>query len=630
MYTLPRRSALAAFLLLLPLPLVAQTAPEPDQPEVTVIVTAERAEQPASESIASAAVITAKEIREQGARTVADVLRLVPGATLRQSGQLGAVSVAHVRGAEANQVLVLLDGQRISSSAFLGGADLSKLPTADISRIEVIRGPVSSLYGSEAIGGVINIISKRPTEAGGEAVLGFGDNGRAERTLSLRGGTERMAWQFTGSSPAFSGTRPNSDYSATDLSARVVLPSVKGWELSMRAERYHDSLGLPDADPNHTGYADPDDHQWWDRENFDLSAKRGLVAGEAEWRAYRITQRLHNLSPGIDWEGDPVVYDSRITGTTKAMETTYRLERGAHRWVFGGEYRDEAYEDMEGGGAPSTQRKTITNRALFVQDRRAIGPRTDLVLGTRLDDHSTAGSKMTPRIGVSHVVAPRVRARLSYAEGFRAPNFVQLYYNTSWGTGNPNLRPEKSRQYELGLNIQRKDDVIDLAVFTSRVRDRITWVTDPETYRGTYENVERAGQRGFEVAWNRRLSDSAHLSLCYSYVDARNRTQDTRLPGIPHNQISLTAATKLKSWDVALTGRWSDRRPDLAFDPITWLPRQVMLSGRAVFDLSLTRRGGKRGDPYVIIRNLTDASYEEVLGFPAEGLSIEMGMRSSW
>ena len=629
MYMLYRCIAVLAAVSLLSLPLFAEITSPDDQSEVTLIVTAERTAQPLSESIASATVITAKEIRELGAETVADVLRVVPGVALRQSGQQGAAATLKARGANANQTLVLLDGQRVTSPAFIGGTDLSKFPVSEISRIEVIRGPISSLYGSEAIGGVVNIITKRPTEAGGEALLGFGGNERAERALSLHGGDDRMAWQLTGSFPAYSGTRPNSDHSGTNLSGRILLPSVKGWELSLRGERYHDSLGLPGADPNHTGYADLDDHMWWRRESLDLTGKRDVGRGQVEWRTYRVSQELHNNAPGVDWQSNPVVYDSLITGTTKATEALYRFERGAHAWIVGGEYRDEGYEDIESGAAPSTQRNTIANRALFVQDRWGIGPETNLVFGARLDDHSTAGSKITPRLGVSRAVSPDTRVRASYSEGFRAPNFVELYYPVgAWGpgySGNPSLKPEKSRQYELGVNTVRGNDAFDIAVFTTGVRDLIA-----ATYATPYDNIGRARQRGMEVSWDHRFSGPTRLNVTYSYIDAENRTTGQRLLGIPHSQISLTATSMVKSWEIALTGRWTDKRPDLAFDPVTWASSDVKLAARAVFDLSLTRRGGKRSNPYVVIRNLTDASYEEVAGYLVEGRSIEIGTRTPW
>ena len=626
-----RFSAILALATLLSLPAFAETTTENDEPEVTVIVTAERAAQPVSESIATATIITAKEIQQSGAQSISDVLRLVSGITTRQMGQMGAAATAIVRGSKSNQVLVLIDGDRVSNPAFIGGVDLSKFPLSEVSRIEVIHGPVSSLYGSDAIGGVINIITKQPAKTATNAVLGFGGNGRTTRNLSLQGGSKSVLWRFTGDVPAFDGTRPNSDFAATDLSAKIVLPSVKGWELSLKGERYSDTLGLPNSDPNHTGYFDPDDRQWTERESFNFTAKRDLGSGKLEWKAYRISQQLHNVAPGLDWMGEPITYDSRITGVTEAAELTYQFKRNAHEWVIGGEYRNEAYDDLEREPLPSThQQENISNRALFVQDRWDTGPKTSLVLGARLDDHSAFGSKVTPRIGVTHIIGPKAHLRASYSEGFRAPNFVELYYDSAYGSGNPNLKPEKSRQFEVGISKEFEKDTVDLAVFTNDVRDLIKWETDPNTWLGTYNNIQRSRKNGVEFSWEHRFSPSASLGLSYSYINALNSATKQRLDGIPHNKISLTAAKTVKSWDIALTGQVSDARPDLTFDPVTFAMSHVTVPGKLVLDLSLTHRGGKSCNPYVIIRNLTDVSHEEVAGYPAEGRSVEVGMRSSW
>ena len=600
---------LIAVLSALSLPAWAQDAPKAEEPEVTVVVTAERTPQPVSESISSATVITAKDIREQGAQTVADVMRLVPGLTLRQSGQPGAAAKVKIRGTDSEQTLVLVDGQRVTSSAFIDGMDLSKFPVTDVSRIEVIRGPVSSLYGSEAIGGVINIITKQSAGSGGDATLSFGDNGRTERTLSLRSGDSPVKWHLTGSLPEYSGECPNSDYSATNLSARITLPTIKGWQVSLRGEDYHDSLGLPGVEASPS----PNDHQWWDRTTMDLSAVRDMGNGQLECRINTADQKRRQINP--DW-----ALDSDITGKTDAGEITYRSGEGTHQWVAGMEYRKENYNDIEGGVA--VRDKDIINRGLFVQDRISIGPKIGLVLGARLDDHSTAGNRLTPRMGVSYALAPKMHLRASYGEAFRAPSLVELYYNGTYGTGNPDLRPEKSKQLEAGVSLERGDDAFDIAVFTNKVRDQIDWVVvNPLTWEGTYENISRASQRGIEFSWERRFVRSTSLGLSYTYLDARNLTNDTRLLGVPHNQIAMTLAGPIRSWNAALTGRWSDDKPDYG---------DTVAKGCAVFDLALTRRSAKPTNPYVIIRNLTDADYQEVAGYPAEGLSMEVGMRSSW
>lgn len=620
MQPLTRIGLLSAVLTTLVLPLRAETTtaadPAPDA-EVTVVVTAERRPQPVSESIATTTIITAKKMQETGAQTVGDALRLVPGVTLRQSGQPGSLTNAAIRGSNTNHVLVLVDGQRMSSPTFFS-TDLSKFPASQVARIEVIRGPVSSLYGSDAIGGVINIITKQPTTEGGEITAGYGTHGREARSLILHGVASAMKWQFGGDFPAYDGKRLNSDFASTGFFGRLIFPNIKEWSVAVRGEDYADRLGLPGADPYHTGAIDPDDRAWWDRRNSDITATRELAGGELELRVTRNMQRLHNLAPG-GW-----AMDSYIRGITNGTEATFRAKTGTHQWLVGGDYRNEAYQDRE-LGAPTVEHN-VFNRALFAQDRVSLGDATGFVYGARLDDHSTAGSKVTPRLGIEHALGNGTHLRASYAEGFRAPNFSELYY-PGWGggwAGNPNLQPERSRQYEVGVRTHRDFGNIDLAFFTTNVSDLIqASSTTP------YQNIGRARKRGVEVGWDRHFGPTA-LALSYNYLDAINRTTSERLPGLMHNKIDLTLTRQLAVYDMALTGRWYDSRLDYRFDVNPPFAQQtVALPTVTVFDLSISRRGGLL-QPYAVVRNVLNADYEEVLGYPAERRSIEVGMRAIW
>ncbi len=589
---------------------VPETEPA-EEPEVVVVVTAERTVQPASESIASTTVVTARQIKEQGAQTVADVLRLVPGVTLRQSGDMGSRATVFVRGTKSNQVLVLLDGERISSPAFIA-TDLSKLPIADVSRVEVLRGPASSLYGSEAIGGVINIITKKLSGSTGDLTLGLGSHGRQERSLSLRSGGEKMSWQLVTSVPAYEGPRVNNDYSATHVSAKVNIPSVKGWDLSLNGQIFDDSLGLPGS----VTYPSPRAHQWWTRTSIGLTGSRDLSGGQLQWNVYRNRQKLDQVDP--DW-----FTDSKVTGLTNAGEITYRGEAGKHSFVAGLEFRDETYKDIERGTAQPD--RSISNRALFAQDRVALGSRMDAVVGLRFDDHSMVGGRMTPRVGVTYALQPGMCLRASYSDGFRSPSLVEMYYNLDGTIGNPNLKPEKSRQYEIGINLERGKDAFDLAVFLNHVKDQIEWISvdtdnDPNTWEGTYDNINRARQRGLELAWTRRFSKTGSLGLSYTYAEAIDRATGARLLGVPHNHLTLTASEMINSWQVGLSGRWTDKIPDYGGSA----------GSHVVFDLTLQRRDDKPTNPYIVVRNLFNTSYEEVYGYPAEGISIEAGMRTTW
>lgn len=607
MFRLYRRGAAIALLTLMCMPLAAQTAASDDS-DVTIIVTAERTSQPVTESISSASVVTAKQIKESGAQTVADALRAVPGITIIQNGELGALSSASIRGTTTAQSLVLIDGQRVTSSAFGAIADLAKIPADSIARIEIIRGPVSSLYGSDAIGGVINIITKTPTVDSGEATLGFGTNDRAERHLALRGASDSVLWQVAGSVPSFTGSRPNSKFAATDLSGRLTLPNEKGWNISLNGNIYHDKLGLPGS----ITFPSLNDRQLWNRQSLGLSATRTIAGGQFEIRGYTMQQRLKEINP--DW-----FTDTLITGDTKAAEMTYSRNFGDHQMVFGTEYRDENYNDME--NQVLIQDKRITNRALFAQDRMPIGKKMDLVAGARLDDHSTAGSHVTPRVGITREFGAKTRVRASYSEGFRAPSLVELFYNNFGSHGNPNLKPERSSQYEVGVNSKCGKNTFDLAVFTSRIRDQIAFILiDPVLFTGTWENLERARQRGAEFTWSRPMGKTAGITLAYTYIDALNLAKDKRLNGIPYNQVGVTMSRQIWNCDLSLTGRFVDKR---LFGPLT-------SPSYALFDLYLAKREKGSISPYMVVRNLADKSYDEVAGYPAEGRSFELGIRSSW
>jgi vitamin B12 transporter len=565
--------------------------------------------------VASATVVTAAQLRAQGAISVADALRLVPGATVAENGQMGSLASPSIRGVKAYQVLVLVDGRRISSAAF-SNPDLAKFSLADVSRIEVIRGPVSALYGSDAFGGVINIITRKPYAHGGSLTMSYGSRDRSNREISLHGADARTSWRVTTSTPTYGGDRANSDFDATNFSGSLGVSGLPGgWEATVSADSYHDTLGLPGDVVNPT----PLDRQWWNRNTLDLALSRSGKDDRTDVRVYRIEQQMHNVSVSPWWASD-----SRFTGTTDAVEATYALTRGRHQAVMGAELRNEAFEDVEIGG---TQTNSNHNTALFVQDRWAVAPGTDVVAGVRMDDHSEAGMHTTPRLGVLREVG-RANLRASYAEGFRAPNFVESF-GSAYATGNPNLDPEVSRQLEVGANFARKGGDLDVAVFQNTVRDMIAYVPGAVLgAKGSYSNVTRARQRGVEVAWGHRFGD-VRVSTAYSYLEAKDLSADARLKRVPRHKVGVTASGTVADVQTALTARWMDGWIDV--DPTTWAA--MKLPGRLVLDLSLQHAamgGATRVSPYLVVRNLTGVHYDAIAGYPGESRGVEGGVRTSW
>lgn len=236
---------------------------------------------------------------------------------------------------------------------------------------------------------------------------------------------------------------------------------MAGWKITLNGERYRDTLGLPGQDFLHDGTYDPDDRQWWVREREGVSLQRALPFGALEINAYQHKQRLDNFY-SYDWDGYTFSDRTRDLGITQSVDLLLHGVAGAHTWALGGEYRDEAWQN-------ATTRQGFANKAVYLQDRFAMSPKTDLVFGARLDDHSAVGSKVTPRIGLTHELAPGMHLRASYAEGYRAPTLYELFFHSPYGVGNPALKPELSRQYEVGLNRHWAHTDLDLTAFFSRI-----------------------------------------------------------------------------------------------------------------------------------------------------------------
>ncbi len=620
----PLLCAIAVLALAVPTLHAADVPTDPNADPVNVIITAEGRPQLQSESIASSTIITAHDLEAKGAQTVADALRTVPGVAIIQNGQNGALATVQIRGTRGTQALVLIDGQRISSPAFMG-TDMSKFPVSDISRIEIIRGPVSSLYGSEAFGGVINIITKRPVGTGGELAYSYGNHGRTQRSIDVSDGNEKLAWQFNASAPGFNASRPNSDFVAADYTGRILFNGVSGWDIALRAEHYNDALGVAGS----VNFAPTDERQWWLREDFSVSATRELDNGT-------LTVNLHSLrQEAEDRATIPYSYSSNFRGNTINGDIRYARTLGVHQLVAGLEARTDGYRDLEVPGTGVDIK--INNRAFFLEDRWGITKDTSLVLGARQDQHSAAGVHFSPRIGLSQNMGAGLMLRTSYSEGFRAPNFTELYTSSFGTTGNPNLAPETSRSFEAGAAYTQSRDNYDIALFSNRVTDQITWVPDTAPFSYTYKNLARVRQQGLETNWNHVINKDWKTGMSYSYLEANDSDTGARLARLPHNKVSLSVTGNVADvWNTTLTGRCTDQRPDLSFDS-NFVGSNVMLPSRAVFDLNITRNRfalDKENkimlSPFLMIRNIANTPGDEIADYPTESRSAEIGIRMYW
>ncbi|MCQ4288831.1 TonB-dependent receptor [Pseudomonas stutzeri] len=532
------------------LPLAALGADQTLNFEPTVITATSTVRQ-LSDAPASVTVITRKELSMRPVQDLEDALRGTPG--LQFTGIGMTRRGVSIRGMGSEHTLVLLNGQRINTAA---GAvahadfDLGWVPVEAIERIEVIRGPMSSLYGSEALGGVVNVITRRATDAWqGAAQINGGvrEDGRGGQThqlgayaggplvpgllgLSMSGETRRRQ-----ETPFHDDTSPSEiegrDAHSGDITLSWTPDTAQRIDLSYAS-------GLEDRWRNtrSAGRA-PVEYESSDRierERFSLVHSGDWAWGSSSLRAYRNTlERTNRYTNGV------VPSSPRQELTDDIVDGSLTLPfADMHLITLGGEWRKEQLED----GGFTTGDARIIHRALFLQDEIQFNPAWSLVLGNRFDQHEEYGWHNSPRAYLVHHVNDALTIKGGGGRGFKAPSLKQLSpgYSAIGGggmfkiNGNPDLEPEINTMYEISVDYQADGWSANAGVFQNNVRGLIQTVCVSSCgVRGqevrNYDNVDEARIRGLELGGGVDLPANLRWDLNYTYLDAIDRSADRRL-----------------------------------------------------------------------------------------------------
>jgi vitamin B12 transporter len=445
-------------------------------------------------------------------RTLADALRAVPSAAVAQAGAPGAVTSLFLRGGESDHVRVLVDGVPVNHPG--GAVDLAALPLEHIERIEVVRGPASVLYGSDAVAGVVQVLTRR---GGGAPRVGtevaVGERGGAEVRGTAAGAWRHVSWSVGAGLQRTDGPYPlNSDWRSRLAAAQLAWTPDAGTEVRLAARlsdgRFHyptDGAGaVVDSNQEQRGRLALVSLEAGRRlaARLTLRALVGLRASRdstddapdgpgdttgvyASWSAARVLRR------SADVRADIGVGGSGVATLGAAVEHAHERSANGYRSAFG-----------DGGGATDVGR---VNRAAYAQAVLAPAGPVALQAGLRLDDNEAFGTFPTWRLGIAVRVAPRTRLRAAAGTAFKEPTFVENYA-AGWAVGNPALRPERSRSLEAGVEqeLAAGRAQLRLTAFAQRFRDLIqyTFLTaqagDPNFY-----NVAAAESRGLEgeVQW---------------------------------------------------------------------------------------------------------------------------------
>jgi vitamin B12 transporter len=611
------RLSCALFLAFAPA-LFAQPAPPPRAAKLAadVVVSAEAEPEFAASLGVAATVIDAAEIAGSKATTALDLLRTVPGLDVVQSGGPGTVTSLFLRGTSSTQTLVLLDGVPLNSPYF-GGTDLSALSVANVERVEVVRGPFSALYGSEAIGGVVRVFTRKGAaqgEVSGRATLALGNVSAKEAFAEIALGSGPLTGSAGFRRTLADGEFPNEFFEATNVSGSVTAALTDALRVGLVARRDGGRTGIPFS----SGTATPHRATTSETTTFEAPVSLALSTKSSVEASFRWVKDSPTFS-----DRDAAFSSSSTDARRAGARLVFTSILGAQRLAAGADWERTLVSNESNFGAALEDASTRTF-ALFCEDRIALaGERLVLTAGVRWDDHSAFGSAVSPRVTVAWRVTPSLKLRAAAGSAFRAPSTGELYYPFS---GNPSLRPEKSNGYELGLEKTLTGGVVaEISGFWNDLRDLVDF--DAATF--TNQNVGSARTRGVEVALRTPVGARSFVRASYTYLDAKDLDTGTFLLRRPRHRASATwATTYVSGGSVSLTAMWVGRRPDRDATDFTVLvenPSYLRIDAALTLPplaLSLA--------PFVRVTNLLGRDYVEASGFPAPKRRFLAGIEAAF
>ncbi len=590
--------ALSAFVGTSPVWAASDTEFQLDQ----ITVTADRISQSVSQTPANVTVITAGQLQDKGARNLTEALSGVSGVTVKNFGSNGEKALPSILGSD--RIIVLIDGKRMNLPQGNGygasAVDLNSFLIGDnVDRIEVVRGGASALYGADAVGGVINIITKQGASAKNATVTtAIGNYGSRNYSLATGGQEKKTSWHLSALQDESEGQRPNSAYKNQNLSLRLDQKLTNSKNLTMTYDYYDSHAGLPGQLPGTVS-----DYQDILRRNWSTAYTRAHTDGNQTLRYYDNVQT---------YSGDEFGSVFRHRNTLRSVEysDSTRLHP-ANLLTWGGEWRKEQVESTTEGNTPHSG----TTKALFMQSQINLTKAADLTLGLRYDNNSIYGTHWLPKAAYLHRAGDRVSYFANWGKVFRAPNFDDLYADYGYGyTGNPNLKPESGWTAEVGVKSKlSKTQEGTLSVFKRNLSDAIDWSEDKKSGKWMPMNINQLNTIGLNANLTSKLSGATTLDLGYTYLDSRD--QNGAVTGDPRHTFHIGLNAKSGKLTQSIVGTYQGENGT----------NQV--GSRFVVNAHSNYKAGKDTTVFLTINNLFNRQYEAVKGYPAGGLSFLIGVK---
>lgn len=565
------------------------------------VVTANRIPVKIREVAANVTVITNEEIEKGNFASVPEILRKANIAV--EEGSNGAIPFIN----GDNRVLILVDGRRMNwdqivTSGSKGGINLTNLPVKNIERIEIVNGPASSLYGSDAVGGVINIITRKAsaesssfsTEAGSWGLRRYNfttenklDNGYGYLLTVERKEQDNQKYKNAAGQV---NELPQSYQEQDSLTLRVDKELNAGKSLSFQFDYVDKDYGFGGMAPGHSYHYD---HGYGDSLDRNIALTYNLSQGSF----FRVYQ--NQSSDTISYDGVSTGYD--VNRKAIGAEWQQSVQVGANHNLVGGldwrkndfDYPTQKFND------------TYSTKAIYLEDHWKLPSNWTLTFGSRYDNHSIIGSHTTSRVTANRKLNDKTNVFGSWGQFVKAPQVEDLFSDTLWFRGNKNLRPEVGDTITLGMNTELSGGTnVQLSIFKSRVKDAIDYMYPPSD-RGYAYNIDEQKRRGLDLTFMHKLSDQWSASAGYSYVKVENKeANETEYTNDPNNSqpngYRVNVQYTQDEWDAGLTLRAARGRSLTRFEYDSYLTLDMVVNYKINPDTRVYLKG----------YNLTNKAYD--------------------
>ncbi len=586
-----------------------------------IVVTPSRIEESSGDVGRVVDVVTSQEMESEGAQDLADALTDFTSVNISSYGGLNATKSIRMRGSTAAQVLVLMDGRPINNPRD-GEADLSNIPLDDIARVEVMHGPGSSLYGSSAMGGVVNIITKKPPKEGMKTEL-YSSFGTARTYVErmLNGARiSKFGYLISGGYQSSQGFRENSELNAKDCNLKLEYEPNSENNLKLNSGFYKSRVGTPGS----TIYPDIDDKQNTLNRFFDFNwgFKPDETTGISA-KAYQNYDRLEFMGNSADSLLETLDNVKNIH-TTTVRGFDLQLDKqllDVYGIVCGFNY----VKNMNDSTSSGKHRYNVSSG--YLENRLDLfEKKLNVNLSARIDDYSNFGTEVNPSLSALYKLNEGIKFHGLVSRSFRAPTFNDLYWpNDGMGEGNPNLKPEKGVTGEFGAEARiNKYLTSGLTYYRSDYKQLIQWSAWSPAKVSQPTNIATAVIQGLELENKIFISDNLNLDINYTYLIAKDEDTHKYLVYQPINKIDTCLRYNgYNGLTVELKGQFTGQRFGDATN--TDKVKQFFVLG-----VSVSKKFKTGVTCFAHIDNLVNRKYEVIRGYPMPGFSFTGGLKAEF